>query len=53
MWLRGQRNESSQLPRIAETLATLRNQSLAQFCAATTANALLVLGLHENGACAR
>ena len=53
MWLRGQRNESSQLPRIAETLATLRNQSLAQLCAATTANALLVLGLHENGACAR
>lgn len=53
MWLRGQRNESSQLPQIAATLAMLRNISLAELCAATTANALLVLGHHENGAHAR
>ena len=53
MWLRGQRNESSQLPLIAETLAALRNLPLNELCAATTANALVVLRLHENGADAR
>lgn len=53
IWLRGQRNESSQLPLIAEKLATLRDISLAELCAATTENALLVLGHYENGARAR
>ena len=49
-WARGQRNESSQLPRIAETLAQLRKISLAELSEQTTANALLVLGLLKNGA---
>ena len=50
VWARGQRNESSQLPRIAETLAQLRKISLAELSEQTTANALLVLGLLKNGA---
>lgn len=52
-WHRGQRNESSQLPRIAETLAELRKNSLAELSEQTTANALLVLGLSKNGASAQ
>lgn len=52
-WNRGQRNESSQLPRIAETLALLRKISLPELSNQTTANALLVLGMLENGAGAR
>jgi len=52
-WLRGQRNETKQLPLIAETLAILRNSSLTELCEATKANAFGVLGFHENGAHAR
>ncbi len=52
-WNRGRRNESSQLPRIAETLAVLRKISLVALSEQTTANALRVLGLPENGAAAR
>ncbi len=53
MWLRGQRNESSQLPRIAQSVAALRQISLAELSAVTTANASQLLDLHENGASAR
>lgn len=53
VWLRGQRNESSQLPIIAQSLAALREISAAKLAATTTSNAFQLLGLHENGACAR
>lgn len=53
VWLRGQRNESSQLPVIAETIATLRKISLAELAKTTSDNALRLLGIHGNGASAR
>jgi len=53
MWLRGKRNESSQLPLIAQSIAALREISLAELSAATSANAGLLLGINENGACAQ
>lgn len=53
MWLRGQRNESSQLPRIAQSVAALRQISLAELSAVTTANASQLLDLQANGASAR
>ncbi len=52
-WARGHRNESSQLPRIAESLADLRKIPLAGLAEQTMANALFVLGLPVNGAVAR
>lgn len=52
VWLRGQRNETNQLPMIAQTIASLRGISLTELAEATTANALRLLGAHENGACA-
>jgi len=52
-WRRGQRNESSQLPVIAESLAVLRKISLAELSEQTTSNALSVLRVPENGAVAR
>ena len=52
-WHRGQRNEPSHLPRIAETLAALRKISLAELATQTTANAFFALGLPENGAAAQ
>jgi TatD DNase family protein len=42
-WRAGERNEPSELPRIAETLAALRNIPLEQVIAETTANALAAL----------
>lgn len=44
---RGQPNESQYLPRIAQTMAALRNMPLADLAAATTRNTLSVLPLVE------
>lgn len=52
-WARGQRNESSRLPRIAESLADLRKMPVAELAEQTTANALSVLAQPINGAVAR
>ena len=52
VWLRGQRNETNQLPLIAQTIADLRGMSLAALSEATTANALQLLASHGNGAAA-
>ncbi|MDR2000991.1 MAG: TatD family hydrolase, partial [Zoogloeaceae bacterium] len=42
-WRAGERNEPGELPRIAETLAALRNIPVERVIAETTANALAVL----------
>lgn len=52
-WLHGHRNESSQLPSIAKSIAALRKISLTELSAATTANAFSMLRCHKNGADAR
>lgn len=52
-WLQGQRNESSQLPLIAQTLAELRQIPLAALSEATSRNVVRLLGAAVNGACAR
>jgi TatD DNase family protein len=52
-WARGRRNEPSQLPRIAESLAVLRKMPLPELAEQTMANAFFLLGLPANGAVAR
>lgn len=44
-WITRQRNEPSELPRIAQTLAELRGSSLRQVAEQTSRNAIEVLGL--------
>ena len=44
-WITRQRNEPSELPRIAQTLAELRGSSLQQVAEQTSRNAIEVLGL--------
>ena len=52
-WLHGQRNESSQLPLIAQRLAELRQITLVELSEVTAANMARLLGCLKDGASAR
>ena len=50
-WRRGERNESSQLIRVAQTIANLRGISMAELSSATRQNVDRVLMTGQDGAC--
>ncbi len=49
-WLHGQRNESSQLRRVAETVASLREESLSTLAKSTGANVRCIFFTDHDGA---